>query len=77
MTTQVVTDLVHEKDALANELRKFQVALAAALVQFGKKKGDVQELRFAKSDLNKLSHQVGIRVLKTGGFVCEAKKVES
>lgn len=76
MSTQVVTDLVHEKDQLVFELQRHQAALAAAVLAFGKAKGSGTELRISKAQLNKLSHRVVVRGLKTGGLVVEVEKVD-
>jgi len=71
MSTELVTQLVHEKDELHAMLQRFQAATAVMVMNHGKAKGNVMEYRLPKSALDKLKHQVTIRPLRTGGLVVE------
>lgn len=76
MTTDIVTALVHEKDVLLGELRRFQAAAAVMVMQHGKPKGARIDYRISKAALDKLNHQVIVKVLKTGGLVVSVTAVD-
>ena len=67
--TELVTQLVHEKDEMLGALQRFQAACAVMVLNHGKKGKKGMEYRLPKAALDKLNHQVTIRNLKTGGLV--------
>ena len=74
MSTEIVTELVHEKDQL---LAANQQLLAIVGVLAAGKNGANSEARISKAQFNKVADkQVSIRGLKTGGAVVTIKDAD-